>query len=1104
MLFVTKNILSDPEKIWLSTEIHEMYMQNGGSDSNIPRFVNKIVDMLRDDVYCFRSPGIASMIINKKKAASMFRIIEHKEADLDLKDVAAKIKQEIAEVSTLKNHYPVLSDEIMAEFQIPTLNYLLSIVSPNLSDRNFLSLLGSMITSKVTSKVTMLQVAIGLLVNEKILIQDLYDYGVTSSYDEIRRFKISAAVSKQNQAKRFDSKLGLVQGSSDNFDVALNTQNGLKQTHSLATIITQHGGRDSNTRGQIPRLKKEELSKVKVQSLELTRFAGEKKPIMPKEFAVRNPPPLTILCEQVLLVERGKELDFDFIKESFSPKPTPDFNGFNTQQLRKTGQATKPKSKIRFRPLINEKPSDPSTIKTAMIDVETISKSAGQEYSVFTCDQQLYRVTMDIVWTDPDRWKDFIPRLGGMHWVMSFVGCIGKLMSNSGLERIMGSAFGGANKMLLGKKFPMNVRALRFVLLELLIDFKDQMSQYNDLDSFIDSLPTTRLSKHWVENFIKPVLLILLYIRAEREGEFALHLYACEKMMPYFFAAGHWNYARDGLLYLQRMERLPSKPLERFRKGEHVIHLKEGMWNGIWSDMAIETTYMKIGKGQTGIIGATTNSRTTDIWANSHHLCGEVKSELADLSESKKSKSTSHKEEGNGRMLSDQLDRTKLRKTIVNCIHPLNFGDNEILVNIFTGEEAQEKCNVDQALDIGKRQMKEYQKNLPEGFRETLSMKVNTMKKKEQKDSKKGQMIFNTEVIFSRVLYLLGVNRLDFSTLFNFELAPVPTSLFKDTGEGRYSQTKSVLKNKLKVEVSARNVNPDTIVIDGGGMLHSQIYWPKDGLVQDFVNGVIVYVSKILNKADCYLIFDRYFDYSIKSDTRKKRVGQFKRSHTLSLKTPLPAKDVCMSSSITKQNLIELIADSLIKTFTKRKTEKKLVITSQSFVPEETINGSRKMRPDLTSRFDEADYIIPQQVGSAIKDGAKIIKVACADTDVFVLLCAMYTREKWTSEVLMQDFKEERTFINIGHTVNKNVSLANSIIPLHALSGCDTVPVMYNIGKVKCINVAKKHPFQHLGKIQSEIDDVLEEGKHFVAQCYGLDNTNSSENRLVSLNFLVS
>ena len=32
---------------------------------------------------------------------------------------------------------------------------------------------------------------------------------------------------------------------------------------------------------------------------------------------------------------------------------------------------------------------------------------------------------------------------------------------------------------------------------------------------------------------------------AEREGEFCLHLYAFKKMIPYFLADGHSNYARD-------------------------------------------------------------------------------------------------------------------------------------------------------------------------------------------------------------------------------------------------------------------------------------------------------------------------------------------------------------------------------------------------------------------------------------------------------------------------------------------------------------------------------------------------------------------------------
>ena len=105
---------------------------------------------------------------------------------------------------------------------------------------------------------------------------------------------------------------------------------------------------------------------------------------------------------------------------------------------------------------------------TAMIDVESKTNEAGQHVTVFTADQQLYRVALDIVWSDPARWVNFVPRLGGMHWLMSFVGCVGKLMAGSGLENVLGAAFAGVSKMLVGKKFPMNVRALRLLFMEIL------------------------------------------------------------------------------------------------------------------------------------------------------------------------------------------------------------------------------------------------------------------------------------------------------------------------------------------------------------------------------------------------------------------------------------------------------------------------------------------------------------------------------------------------------------------------------------------------------------------------------------------------------------
>ena len=84
-----------------------------------------------------------------------------------------------------------------------------------------------------------------------------------------------------------------------------------------------------------------------------------------------------------------------------------------------------------------------------------------------------------------------------------------------------------------GKKFPMNVRALRFVCLELLRGHMDNINSYHELEEWLKAMrKKSRLAELWIQNLINPVLLILLYLRAEREGEFALHLYVCKQMMP--------------------------------------------------------------------------------------------------------------------------------------------------------------------------------------------------------------------------------------------------------------------------------------------------------------------------------------------------------------------------------------------------------------------------------------------------------------------------------------------------------------------------------------------------------------------------------------------
>ena len=572
------------------------------------------------------SPGIATVIMHKKKASSLFKVVGMKEDDdaIEIENVGKKITSELSDIPTIKEHYPVLDSDELSGLCLPTLTALLTMISPNFKNNSkAIALISSMIITIARSKVTTLQVALGLLLQEKKLIEHLYEYGVTASYDEVRRFKISAAYSaSQEKEQTLDSTVGLIQGISDNFDANLSTQNGLKQTHSLATIVTQHLQSPNEVkRDSIPRLKKDELASVPLKDVDVKIYSGEKKPQMPKFFALCGVLPLRVLCEQSMITSMSKEKDFQFIRESLTVPNTPDYGGYNTRQARATGQSKKLKTRILYRPMINKTPSDPSTMLTAMCEVEATSKKSGQSVSVFTCDQQLYRVALDIIWANPGRWSSFYPRIGGMHWLMNFAGCVGKLMSNSGLENLMKTAFGGVDRMLQGKKFPMNIRALRIVSLELLRGFIDEQHSYESFVAFLNELSErSRLAEHWIKNLINPVLLMMLYTRAEREGEFALHLYACREMLPYFFAAGHWNYARDGVAYLRMMEKLPTSLLDPFMKGQHVIRLQDGRWNGIWTDMSIESTYMKIGKGPSGLIGITTNERSVKIWANGHHL----------------------------------------------------------------------------------------------------------------------------------------------------------------------------------------------------------------------------------------------------------------------------------------------------------------------------------------------------------------------------------------------------------------------------------------------------------------------------------------------------
>ena len=73
--------------------------------------------------------------------------------------------------------------------------------------------------------------------------------------------------------------------------------------------------------------------------------------------------------------------------------------------------------------------------------------------------------------------------------------------------------------------------------------------------------------------------------------------------------------------------------------------------------------------------------------------------------------------------------------------------------------------------------MTPFENSLPEVFFKKMSKEVITVGKTYEKSAKKNFAILDTDIILTRVLYLLNRD-VELKNIFHYELAPMPTSLF--------------------------------------------------------------------------------------------------------------------------------------------------------------------------------------------------------------------------------------------------------------------------------------------------------------------------------------
>ena len=141
--------------------------------------------------------GIVSIIVFRSCTGSLLRIQNvDKGADSDYCDdqavqtVAKKVIEEIMEISFDKENYDGRINIDVAKRDVsPTLSKLLNLIEPKKLNPNALSslLIGNMVTSHVAKRFTTLTFSLAVMVRKEKLVEKLYQYGVVSSYDELKR-----------------------------------------------------------------------------------------------------------------------------------------------------------------------------------------------------------------------------------------------------------------------------------------------------------------------------------------------------------------------------------------------------------------------------------------------------------------------------------------------------------------------------------------------------------------------------------------------------------------------------------------------------------------------------------------------------------------------------------------------------------------------------------------------------------------------------------------------------------------------------------------------------------------------------------------------------
>ena len=835
----------------------------------------------------------------------------------------------------------------------------------------------------------------------------------------------------------------------------------------------------------------------------------------------------------------------------------PGWTGFNYEI---NNNAEQGHDAIHYLPAIEGSPTKMDVIQEILIQIKSKAEAIGLTSADAVFDHAIYAKALEVI-NNPTHidLKRFINlRMGGFHACCIFIAVIGKRFGSAGLKDMILEAGligeGSIESALRGKHYNRSMRLLKTTYealqrlkldafenwllseqkaqhlyeflesnsFEDLADERSAMSMQNavedssivldlwlEFEEKINSFSLGPMAVFW-SSFLDMVEVLLDYVKSFRTGNWELNLQSMERMLKWFHAYDHVNYARHFTYYWATQKNLQRDfptIFREFRNGHFSVKRSKGNFNGLPPDQVIEQTINKDQKGAGGIIGFSTSPGTVQRWVLSSHVIAGVKAKFKTKLGLDVDKNT-QKDLSIKRIIHDEESVISCYELIRSWNNP--FEESNVLVGLSSGRAAPADIQTDllNAPEIGSDKLNGFiatriHSNAVSFYASIQKNKLKTFSHLDACPISISSSIIalkSDRELFARLLVLQEQRGISMREILKFELAALPLSLAKHDGTlAKTVKSKMFLALKDQIPVLTSHKRNSVHIYDGMVLLQ------KIPPVLTTFGELSDYILQKATKGSArisYFVTDQYLHDSIKSQERERRLASqplrviIKRREQ---KLPKQFKKFLRSS----ENKMDLL-DFLVKDWSVTTPEQLQIMGNNEIfitVRGETFcfkvsNGiiQKDNCPALESEQEEADTKMFLCCQHAKTLGISFVNIVSVDADVGIL-GLYYQRHLDLTLSLEYGTGSKMILFNLsGTTITQDIS--DALPGLYGILGCDSCSCFVGKGKIKGLLILQANDkFQDAFKLIGEerqlsqtTKDVLEE---FVCCLYGMEKETS-------------